>query len=332
LTPIFIGGCPRSGTTLLGAMLGAHDRVVCLPEAPFIGMLAASLRRSAPTRETLARLHKDVRADFKFAFLNIAKADLEACAAAPAHSYAQVIDGYIGCFARANGKSDACHWVDHSPTNIMYNARLSAEFPDAKFVHIVRDGRAVSASWIPLDWGPNTIASAARTWVANVAYGLAAEGAIPAAKIRRVSYEALVTDPDRVLKQLCVWLGLPYQPSMRAGKGFQVPAYTRNQHDLIGQPASAARIDRWRTNLTAREVEIFETITGDLLVNLGYELVTSGRNLEPSNLEKIRMELVDKTRQLAHLATRPIRLRRFLNSNERDGAGRESTTQEATGS
>ena len=311
-------------------MLGAHDEVACLPEAPFIGMLAASLRRSAPRHEALAQLHKDIRADFKFAFWNIDAADLQACAARPADSYAQVVEGYVACFARKNGRSSATHWVDHSPTNMMYSARLFAEFTDARFVHVVRDGRAVCASWVPLDWGPNTIISGARTWVANVAYGLAAEAALQAAKIRRVSYEALVADPDRVLKELCAWLDLPYQPSMRTGNGFQVPAYTRNQHGLIGQPASPARIDRWRTSLTAREVQIFEAITGDLLVNLGYEMVTPGRIPEVGNMEKIRMELVDKARQLTHLATRPIRLRRFLNSIERDDTGRKCSTQEAT--
>jgi hypothetical protein len=331
MTPMFVGGCPRSGTTLLGSMLGAHSEVVCLPEAPFIGALAASLRPPGPSDEAVALLHKQIRKDFKFAFWNIDPSDLAACLAGPPESYADVIAGYVSCFARSTGRPRVSHWVDHSPTNTMYSARLSAEFPDARFIHIVRDGRAVCASWIPLNWGPNTIMSGARSWVESVAYGLAAEGAMPADKIHRVSYEALVADPERILRGLCAWLDLSYQPSMLTGKGFQVPAYTRNQHGLVGQPASAERIDRWRTSLTARELEIFEAITGDMLVHLGYQLVTSGRGAEPSYLEKIAMEFVDRARQLAHCTTRPVRLRRFLKRAKHEASERGYEATRAAG-
>jgi hypothetical protein len=318
VTPIFVGGSPRSGTTLLGSMLGAHDRVVCLPESPVIGRLANVDRCRRADRTTAQDVHRAIQADFQFAFWKLSPEDVNACAQMAATSYRELIDAYAACFARRNGRSAATHWIDHSPTNLMYSARLHAQFPEAKFIHLVRDGRAVCASWMPLNWGPNTIIPAAHTWAMHVGYGLAAEAALPAAVVRRVTYEELVTEPKKVLRRLCQWIDLPYQANLVTGSGLEVPVYTRNQHTLIGRPVDSKRIADWRTKLSARDIELFEYATGDLLVHLGYELEGPGHCAEPSNFEKLWMELIERTRQLAHLATRPIRLRRFLRSLKRE--------------
>ena len=98
------------------------------------------------------------------------------------------------------------------------------------FLHIVRDGRAVAASWIPLTWGPNTVVGAARQWMMHMAGGLAAEQSLPSAQVRSVRYETLVSEPDAVMGERCARLDLPFRAAMTEGKGFQVPAYTRNQH------------------------------------------------------------------------------------------------------
>jgi hypothetical protein len=315
VTPIFVGGSPRSGTTLLGSMLGVHDRVICLPETPFIGR---SARGDRPAEE----VHRALRVDFKFAFWNLGAADLDACAGTTATGYREIIESYVARFARRN-RPDAALWLDHSPTNLMFSARLHAAFPEAKFIHIVRDGRAVCASWIPLDWGPNTVVSAAQTWAMHVGHGLAAEATLPPASIRRVTFERLLTEPETLLRELCPWLGLAYQPAMATGSGLEVPIYTRNQHTLIGRPVDARRIDDWRGRLSARDIELFEYATGDLLVNLGYPLVGSGFCAAPRNLEKLRMEVTERGRQLAHLATRPLRLRRFLTSLRREKPAQE---------
>ena len=326
MTPIFVGGSPRSGTTLLGSMLGAHALVACLSEAPFIGSLALALPQGGD-RRAAAEVHRAIRADFKFAFWKLGAEDLKACAEVTGAPYRELTEAYVTCFAGRNGRAGATHWVDHSPTNLMYGARLHARFGEAKFIHLVRDGRAVCASWMPLNWGPNTIVRAAQAWAMHVGHGLAAESALPAASIRRISYESLVSAPEPTLQLLCEWLGLAYQPAMVTGSGFKVPAYTRNQHGLIGTPADPRRIDGWLTKLTAREIELFEYVTGDLLVHLGYELRAPGACAEPSNLEKLRMEVTERIRQLGHLASRPVRLRRFLTGLKREWREQESAAR-----
>jgi hypothetical protein len=160
-------------------------------------------------------------------------------------------------------------WLDHTPKNVRYAHTLFAAFPDARMVHIVRDGRAVAASILPLDWGPNVIDSAARFWAERLAYGLAAELCWPE-KIIRVHYEDLIQHSQSTLKALCEHLTISYDPAMSQGRGFQVPSYTAQQHLLVGKAPDPTRIDAWKQQLTPRQIEIFENLTGDLLKTFGY--------------------------------------------------------------
>jgi hypothetical protein len=307
MTPIFIGGCPRSGTTLLGSMLGTHEDVVCLPESPFIGLQARAFRHSP---DGVASVHRAIQGEFKFKFWQLPARDQKACLRAGVRGYRELIEAYVEAFARQMQRPNPRYWLDHTPENLAYCRRLAEAFPDAKFLHIVRDGRAVAASWMPLTWGPNTVMGAARQWMNHIAQGLAAEQALPAAQVRRIRYETLVADPDTVAQELSAWSGLPFQSAMVVGTGFQVPAYTRGQHGLIGRPADPGRIDSWRSKLRPREIEIFEHLTGDLLPNLGYELASSGIGLEPTMWEKLQFETIEKLKQLAHAASQPVRVRR----------------------
>jgi hypothetical protein len=292
-------------------MLGAHPEVVCPPEVPFIGPLA-SLLHGDRSDVSVKRIHRTIQSNYKFAFWDLSPADLEACSEVKVTSYREIIDEYVRRFAQQNDRPCPTFWVDHSPTTLMYSSRLSSEFPEAKFIHLIRDGRAVCASWIPLDWGPNTIVWAARTWAMHVGYALAAEASLSPTNVRRVTYESLVTTPEAVLNALCEWIGLSYHPAMLTSSGLRVPTYTRNQHRLVGGQADPKRIDSWRGKLTSREIELFEHITGDLLVHLGYELAGGGWSAGPGRLEMARFELTERASQLAHLATVHFRRMRFM--------------------
>jgi hypothetical protein len=317
MIPVFIGGCPRSGTTLLGAMLGAHRDVICAPEAPFIAARAV-MGGSAPlASDAVRQVHRLVQGDYKFRFWDLGRTELDACARADANSYQQIIETYVLAFGRRHDRADGSFWIDHCPTNIMYVRRLRDAFPNARFIHLLRDGRAVAASILPLDWGPNTIIEAAQLWAGCVAHGLSAENILPSSQIRRVVYEDLVARPADVLEDICGFLGLDFRSEMTIPSGLKVPVYTENQHSLVGKPVDATRSDRWRRALTSRQVEIFEALTGDLLANLGYQL-TFVESRGPSNLEKVAMQVQERVRQASHALTLRVRRRHFLARLERE--------------
>lgn len=295
---IFIGGCARSGTTLLGAMLGAHPDCICVPESQFKASLLKDPRLvSAEAIQRMLANHWR----FKLWELPLSVADLPLNGPdqdRPARALTRIVELY----ARRHGRPDAAVWIDHTPHNVRQAALLVQAFSDSKFIHIVRDGRAVAASVLPLDWGPNSIIEAARFWVEQTAYGLAAEQTFGPARVLRVAYEALVREPERVMRAIAAFAGLEFTPAMTEGGGFIVPRYTARQHALIASRPDPARIDGWRKKLTAREQEIFEHLTEDFLGYMGYQRYCAYPTRPPSTLEKLAARSRDVTRK--HLFNR----------------------------
>lgn len=269
MRPIFIGGCERSGTTLLGAMLGTPAHHLCVPEMQFkFDILHLADQGGAQLYDTVAIIkHLPRRARFR-----IWELELDATAIPQeVVSSREVIEWLVGLYGQKVDKPEPTLWLDHTPKNIRYAHTLFAAFSDARMLHIVRDGRAVAASVLPLDWGPNVIDSAARFWAERLAYGLAAEVRWPE-QVIRVHYEDLVQQPESTLQTLCERLTISYDPDMSQGRGFQVPRYTARQHALVGRAPDPARLHAWRQQLTQRQIEIFENVTGDLLQTVGYTL------------------------------------------------------------
>jgi len=105
------------------------------------------------------------------------------------------------------------------------------------------------------------------TWPA-----LAAECSCDPANVIRLKYEDLVIAPEDTLRRVSSFLGIDYQPQMMKGDGFQVPSFTRRDHVLVGQAPDRRRVDAWQNELTSRQIEIFESTTGDMLRYLGYDM------------------------------------------------------------
>ena len=87
----------------------------------------------------------------------------------------------------------------------------------------------------------------------------------------RVRYEDLVQDPDSCLKRVCSFVGLDFEQDMMTGQGFSPPKYTAGQHALVGRKPQTGRATAWRKSLSGRQIEIFESLVGELLPSLGYE-------------------------------------------------------------
>src|SRR5690606_9333198 len=127
---------------------------------------------------------------------------------------ARILDYLALQYAEKIEKTNIDILVDHTPNNLRFAATLHLWFPEAKFIHLVRDGRAVAASVIPLDWGPNTVIRAASWWAERVAHGLAAESFFGPEKILRIYYEELVTYPRKTMEKVSDFLGIEFQEQM----------------------------------------------------------------------------------------------------------------------
>ncbi len=112
----------------------------------------------------------------------------------------------------------------------------------------------------------------------------------------RVRFEDLVSAPETTLTRIADHAGVDYHPAMLTADGFQPPT-DRAQHRLIGRPPDASRAVAWRSRLSSRKVEIFESVAGDLLRHLGYEPRFGPRARPPSRGERLRFALRDLWRR-----------------------------------
>lgn len=291
MKPIFIFGAERSGTTLLGSILGSHSVGVATPEAHFVTQVyrvAQVQSGEVDLEDALARIKQHFR--FKLWNLDTTMSDLEPH---PPISYAALILALVGEYAAAAGRPDAQVWVDHTPSNNRSAALLAELFPEAQFIHLVRDGRAVVASIKSLNWGTHSARTITQNWVVKVGHGLAAESYLNPERCLRVRYEDLVERPEQTLRSVCAFAGLPYEPAMLSGTGFAVPGYTQKQHQLVGKLPDAKRIDAWAQTLSQRDIETCEHVSENMLVYLGYTPVFGYRAKIERPLERYRALLAD---------------------------------------
>ncbi len=259
LTPIVLGGCGRSGTTLLRMMLDSHHRICCGPES-------SVFRRRALDPDALADRFGFGREEMRAIYDR-------------ARSRPEFIEGFAALCMRKAGKA---RWAEKTPRNIGHIASIFRCFPETRFVQVLRDGRDVACSLrthprhrvengrlVPLDtWKP--IAGCARRWVRDI------EGSRRwwnDPRFHTVRYEELVLNPRPALERLMAFLGEDWDEAMLAHAGAASPfrdstRFAQNPEALTA--VSTASLGRWQRDLDENDRRLFKRIAGPLLVELGY--------------------------------------------------------------
>ena len=296
---------------MLGAMLGCHSRCLCVPESQFIEQALVTHGNGVPLdpRKYLARIvaNERYRLFWKLPIDPSTVDDREL-----GSTFAQVLTWLVGAYGRKLGRDGAEVWVDHTPTNFRRRRALLRLFPDAQFIHLVRDGRAVAASLLPLDWGPNDTLHAAEFWLARCALGLAAELDAGPEQVLRVRYEDVLMHPESSLRRIAAFAGLEYEPAMAGGGGQRPSPYHQRQHQLVGEPPDPSRAERWQQVFTPRQVEIFEAEAGELLEILGYQLEYGIGAHPATRAEVLGLRLRDLARRARNNLQRRWRARRSM--------------------
>jgi hypothetical protein len=314
LRPVFIGGCGRSGTTLLGSMLGTHSHCLATPESKFNLTVFRNCIQDNGEVDAVAALGR-IKEHWSFKIWGI---DLDSTPVSEQNvwtSYSELMEWLVKKYGSKVGKAQPKIWVDHTPGNVTYAATLLRLFPQAKIIHLIRDGRAAASSVIKLDWGPNTVTKASRWWMEKVAYGLAAESFFGPERVKQVRYENLILEPEAILKEICAFLQLEYQPEMVNGSGFRVPQYTSRQHTLVGQKPNVERLQAWQKELPPRQIEIFESIAANFLSSLGYGLLYGPSPRRMAKWERVMQEVQELyRRELVNRVRRRRRIRQSIST------------------
>lgn len=266
---LFIGGADRSGTTLLASLLEHSQAAHVTPESQFKIQAVTRLGGVPIDFDPHELFTSVIQRTPRWGLWNGATAEL----ATQGSSYGQFLLALASSHAHSQQAATSTSlWIDHTPSNIRRARTLDEALPGSLFIHMVRDGRAVCASQLALNWGPQSPLSAAAVWSKRVAEGLAVEldGQL-SGRVHRVHYEQLVSAPERVLREVCDFAGIDFAPRMLEGGAFQAPSFTSEQHALINSKPNRARIDAWRTSLNVEAIRAFEWEAGSLLQSLGYD-------------------------------------------------------------
>lgn len=303
IKPVFIGGCPRSGTTLLANLLGQKlDNSIVTPESQFKFELGQFTGDDGEIQELPAPV-EFIRQHPRFRIWGYDWSPSLVEARSDHLHIGRLLEGLVLGYGGSAHDDPVC-WIDHTPQNLRYAAYLEVAFPTASFIHLIRDGRAVARSVLPLDWGPNTIHRAAQWWQRHVGFGLAAKaGGGVSAVVVGIRYEDLVTSPNETVERIVDEIGVHHRLSSRSedasAGGFDVPGYSRQQHQLVGLEPDATRIHAWKEELSLSDVEVFEYYAGEMLELLGYERLAGSTARRPGIVSRLLS-------YMKHLLWRPV--------------------------
>jgi hypothetical protein len=287
--PVFIVGCPRSGTTLLRLMLNAHSRISISSEGAYIYRLRSSLPSCGDLSDLryLKALHRELRPllesekffqppgfDQLLDWVERFGADL--------HS---IITFYGTWEARAAGKERLTWWGDNAPYHVYHVPFFNHLFPKSKLILMVRDPRDVYASSkAALDYDLHT---AVGVWEKSLLDGVLAESSLGPERFRRLKYEDLVTAPRARLQDVCDFLGVVYEEAMLnyhhsdAAKGVA----QLEHHKSVLRTVFDSSIGRYRQFLTAEEIATVHRRLYSPMTCLGY---LSYEDYEEISRNKIR--------------------------------------------
>jgi Sulfotransferase family len=279
---LFIVGCPRSGTTLLGRMVDAHPDVAVIHEGRFAPDWFERRRGLTPDGHVTPELIDRLLDHPPFERVSVGRAELERLLGdGDRVPYADFVGRIFDLHGRAQGKrlvgDKTPHYVRSLPT-------LHDLWPAARIVHLIRDGRDVAQS--VLGWRKvavrggsvarfaayrqDPVATVACWWEWFVRLGREDGSALGPDTYHEIRYESLVAGPAAECERLCDFLEVPYDDRM-------VRFHEGRERDDPGLDAKKAwrratpGLRDWRSEMSPTDVERFEAAAGGLLDELGYE-------------------------------------------------------------
>jgi hypothetical protein len=279
----FAVGCPRSGTTLLKRLLDAHSEIAVPAETHWIPRMYEA-GTVAPDGTVGRDILEALWANPRFEQLGLDRVEVWGLFGNDERMrYADLVTAVFDLYGRRREKRLV---GDKTPNYARHIPRLSGLWPNARFIHIIRDGRSVALSLMNWErqeknvarlstWNRDPVGTAALYWEWNVRLAREDGIALGPGRYREILYEHLTEDPATVCAELCAFLDVDYDEAMvRYHEGKQ-----RNRPGLSVKrswaPVTAGLRD-WRVEMSAPDVEWFEALSGPLLEELGYERPARG--------------------------------------------------------
>jgi hypothetical protein len=244
-SPIFLIGTQRSGTTLLGKMLSAHKEIFIKNEVRIRHVFTPGATR----KEIECRIDKSVENRFGVSIKDLLKKE---------------------------GKSI---WGLKDPQLTEHLESLKQFLPEARFIIITRDARAVVRSYIENAWGLGTNCyTGAQRWKREIEIQLAFQKELPE-YVLQVRFEDLILNQKESLQKICEFIKVPFDESMlnyASKKSFV--SKNRQSINTFRDPDPSV-LEKWREGLNEHQIKVINTVCGDSLEELGYSVADNFYNI-----------------------------------------------------
>src|SRR3972149_7654342 len=286
--PIIIIGNPRSGTTLLRLMLTCHRNIVIPPECGFAVWWYKKYKDwdSDSIKARLNDFLDDLFQSKKIELWNLNREQLkEFILSKHINNYSELVSSIYEYFAK-NQKKTFHRWGDKNNFHLNYIDTIYSLFPGAQFIHIIRDGRDVACSYKDMSklnaeskYAPNLpvdLITIAKEWVDNIQLIRSSFASLGWSNVKEIRYEDLVMESDVILEDVCSFLNEEYDPSMLAFHSINKikqlePTELLAWKNKTLMEVTSSQMSRYKAELTANEIELFNAFAGDLLAIYGYQ-------------------------------------------------------------
>lgn len=254
LSPIFIVGCPRSGTTLLASLLGRTPWGAPF-ETHFIPKYERRLSQFGDLRDRrrFRRLLSAILSERPVKQFRL-ELDIDAFyESLSEYEYPAIVDALCRAHTQRRG---LLSWGDKTPHYVLELRLINRLFPRSRIIYIVRDGRDTALSLIRRPWGPANIVACAQLWKRHNEVGGDVERLTAGGMLYVIKYEELLSSPDSEMKKVLHYLGLEDSGIVS---------------DDIFQKINKNNYGKWKQELSPDEVRLFESVAAGTLRRFGYE-------------------------------------------------------------
>ena len=260
--PIIIGGSARSGTTLLRVILDSHQNLYCGPESNLFN--AEDNRNSRRITNLSVKFGISKKTIKKM--INQSQCETE---------FIELFFSHLLSFHKKE------RWVEKTPKNVRRIGDIFNKFPQAKFIHMIRDGRDVSCSLmhhpknklvngkiVPLNTN-KPLDQCIEQWANDVKLGLNWR---TDPRYCEIKYEDLIITSEKALRKLFVFLDEPYAKSLLRYYERDLDRMSFVTSPEATKPMSTSSFERWKNEFSENDKILFKQLAGELLIDLGYEV------------------------------------------------------------
>jgi hypothetical protein len=297
VSPIFVVGAPRSGTTLFSRILDGHPHLGIADELIYFDIILTA-RTVVPDLSTPARIEQLFELLPKMDHVPFWKGMEQVLAetkrrllAEPDPSYPKFYLFLMQVYAGLRGAS---RFGEKTPWNVRHLDEIVRLFPKARIIHLVRDPRANVASRRKLPRTSRDVVTAAVKWKLDVLAGrrFARGPNASSANYIELRYEDLVRDPEPAVRRICDFIGEPFHPGMLAlEREPDVMFKDQPWKEGVFRPVHTGSLQAWRKELSPAQARLVELICGPEMRHFRYP--QDGGGSIPGAAARLPAELTD---------------------------------------